>query len=93
MISKLEEKIDLDVLTFAFIAINKLSPIYFHSYFTPNSSTDGFGTRLATRGDELLSLKRNNVLYELKTVQHLALNWGILFQFSEVLLVLFQILL
>ena len=68
-ILKLEDMIHFNILTFVFKAINKLSPKYFHNYFTPNSSAHGFGTRQATRGDLFLSLKRNT-LYGLKTVQY-----------------------
>ena len=68
-ILKLEDMIHFNILTFVFKAINKLSPKYFHNYFTSNSSAHGFGTRQATRGDRFLSLKWTT-LYGLKTVQY-----------------------
>ena len=69
MIVKLEDMLHLNVLTFVYKAINKLSPVYFHNYFTPDSSVHRFGTRQATRGDLYISLKRTT-LYGLKTVQY-----------------------
>ena len=68
-ILKLEDMIHFNISTFVFKAINKLSPKYFHNYFTPNSSAHGFGTRQATKGDLFPSLKRTT-LYGLKTVQY-----------------------
>ena len=50
-------------------AINKLSPVYFHNYFTLDSSVHRFETRQATRGDLYISLKRTT-LDGLKTVQY-----------------------
>ena len=68
-IMKLEDIFHLNILTFVFKAINKLSPIYFHNYFTPSSSVHRFGTRQATRGDLFNTLK-NTTLYGHKTVQY-----------------------
>ena len=68
-IMKLEDILHLNILTFVFKAINKLSPIYFHNYFTPGSSVHRFGTRQATRGDLFNTLK-NTTLYGQKTIQY-----------------------
>ena len=68
-IVQLEDIIHLNVLTFVYKAINKLSPVYFHNYFTLDSSVHRFATRQATRGDLFISLKRTT-LYGLKTVQY-----------------------
>ena len=68
-ILKLEDMIHFNILTFAYKAINKLSPACFHNFFTPNSSVHRFGTRQVTRGDLFKSLK-NTTLYGLKTIQY-----------------------
>ena len=49
--------------------MNKISSVYFHNYFTPDSSVHSFGTRQATRGDLFISFKRTT-LYGLKTVKY-----------------------
>ena len=66
---KLDDIFHLNILTFVVKAINKLSPIYFHNYFTPSSSVHRFETRQATRGDLFNTLK-NTILYGHKTVQY-----------------------
>ena len=68
-IMKLEDILHLNILTSVFKAINKLSPVYFHNYFTPSSSVNTFGTRQAARGDLFNTLK-NTTLYGQKTVQY-----------------------
>ena len=68
-ILKLEDMIHSNILTFAYKAMNKLSPTCFHNFFTPNSSVHRFGTRQVTRGDLFKSLK-NTTLYGLKTIQY-----------------------
>ena len=68
-IMKLEDIFHLNILTFVFKAINKLSPIYFHNYFSPSSSVHRFGTRHATRGDLFNTLK-NTTLHGHKTAQY-----------------------
>ena len=65
----LEDLLHLNLLIIVYKAINKISPIYFHEFFTPNSSVHRFGTRQATRGDLFISLKRMT-LYGLKTIQY-----------------------
>ena len=67
-IIKLQDMLHLNISTFAYKAIHKLSPVCFHNYFSPNSSVHRIGTRLSTRGDLFLSLKRTT-LYGLQTVQ------------------------
>ncbi len=57
------------IINFVLKAINRLSPAYFHNYFTPSSSVHRFGTRQATRGDLLNTLK-NTTLYRLQTAQY-----------------------
>ena len=75
---KLEDILHLNILTFVFKAINKLSPIYFHNYCTHSSSVHRFGTRQATRGDLFNTLK-NTTLYGEKTIQHFGSNlWNTL---------------
>ena len=56
-ILKLEDVSHFNLLVFVYRAMNKISPIYFHDYFTPDSSVHRFGTRQATRGDLFISLK------------------------------------
>ena len=68
-IVKLEDIFNLNVLTFVYKAMNKISSVYFHNYFTPDSSVHSFGTRQATRGDLFISFKRTT-LYGLKTVKY-----------------------
>ena len=68
-IIKLQDMLHLNVSTFAYKAIHKLSPVCFHNYFTPNSSIHRIGTRQSARGDPFLSLKRTT-LYGLQTVQY-----------------------
>ncbi len=68
-ILKLENILHLNTLIFVFKAINNLSPIYFHNYFTPNSTVHRFGTRQASRGDLFNTLK-NTTLYGLQTVKY-----------------------
>ena len=83
----LEDLLYLNLLIIVYKAINKISPIYFHEFFTPNSSVHRFGTRQATRGDLFISLKRTT-LYGLKLYNTLTLNYGMLSRFSHALLVL-----
>ena len=68
-ILKLGDVFQLNLLIFVYKAINKMPPIYFHDYFTPDSSVHRFGTRQAARGDLFISLKRTTI-YGLKTVQY-----------------------
>jgi hypothetical protein len=68
-ILKLEDTLHLNILTFVYKAINKLSPSHFHNYFQPNSTIHKIGTRQATRGDLFKSL-RNTTLYGLQTIQY-----------------------
>ena len=68
-IVKLEDMLHLSILSFVYKTINKLSPICFHDYFTPDSSIHRFGNRQATRGDLYIALKITS-LYGLKTVQY-----------------------
>ena len=46
---KLEDIFNLNVSTFLNVhkAINKISPVHFHNYFTLDSSVHSFGTRQA----------------------------------------------
>ena len=67
-ILKVEDLLHLNILTFVYKSINKLSPSCFHNYFTPNSSVHRFGTRQATRGDLFKSFK-NTTVYGLQTIQ------------------------
>ena len=78
----------LNILSFVYKAFNKLSLVSFRNYFTPDSYVHSYGTRQATRGDLLILLKRTS-LYGLKTIQTLALNYGIPFHSSFGLLVQF----
>ena len=68
-IMKLEDMLHLSILSFVYKAIDKLSPICFHCYFTPDSLIHRFGTRQATRDDLYIALKRTS-LYGPKTVQY-----------------------
>ena len=68
-ILKLEDVFHLDLLIFVYKAIHNISPIYFHDYFTPDSSVHRFGTRQAVRADLFISLKRTT-LYGLKTIHY-----------------------
>ena len=70
---KLENILHLNNLTFVFKAITKLSPIYFHNYFTPSSSVHRFGTRQANGGD-LFNILKNNTLYGPQTVEYFLLK-------------------
>ena len=67
-ILKVEDLLHLNILTFVYKSIKKLSPSCFHNYFTPNSSVHRFGTRQATRGDLFKSFK-NTTVYGLQTIQ------------------------
>ena len=66
---KIVDVLHLNILTFVYKSINKLSPSCFHDYFQPNSSVHRIGTRQATRGDLLKSIK-NTTLYGLQTNQY-----------------------
>ena len=68
-ILKLEDTLHLNILTFVYKAINRLSPSCFRNYFQPNSTIHKIGTRQATRGDLFKSLK-NTTLYGLQTIQY-----------------------
>ena len=68
-IAKLEDMLHLNILTFVYKAINKLTPVYFHNYFTLDSSVHRFETSQASRGDLFISLKRTT-LHGLKTVHY-----------------------
>ena len=68
-ILKLEDTLHLNILTFAYKAINRLSPSCFHNYFQLNSTIHKIGTRQATRADLFKSLK-NTTLYGLQTIQY-----------------------
>ena len=77
-ILKLEDMLHLNILSFVYRAINKLSPISFHNYFTPDCYVYRYGTRPATRVDIFILLKRTS-LYGLKMYNILALSYGIPF--------------
>ena len=62
-IIKLQDILHLNISTFAHKAIQKLSPVCCHNYFTPNSSVHRIGTHQSTRGDLFLSLKRTTLLW------------------------------
>ena len=49
-ILKLEDTLHLNILTFVYKAINKLSPSYFHNFFQLSTTVHKIGTRHATRG-------------------------------------------
>ena len=66
---KIVDVLHLNILTFVYKSINKLSPSCFHDYFQPNSSVHRTGTRQATRGDLFKSIK-NTTLYGLQTIQY-----------------------
>ena len=68
-ILKLEDVIHLNILTFVYKALNKVSPACFHTYFTPHSSVHRIVTRQVTRGDLFQSLK-NTTIYGLKTIKY-----------------------
>ena len=63
---KIVDVLHLNILTFVYKSIDKLSPSCFHDYFQPNSSVHRIGTRQATRGDLFKSFK-NTTLYGLQT--------------------------
>ena len=50
-IIKIQDMLHLNISTFAYKAIHKLSPVCFHNYFTPDSSVHRIGTRQSTRGE------------------------------------------
>ena len=66
---KIEDILHLNILTFVYKSINKLSPPYFYGYFQPNSAIHKIATRQATRGDLFKSF-RNTTLYGLQTIQY-----------------------
>ena len=68
-ILNLEDTLHLHSLTFVYQAINTSSSSHFHNYFHPNTTVHKIGTRQATRGDLLKSLK-NTVMYGLQTIQY-----------------------
>ena len=68
-ILKLADMVHINILTFVFKAMNKLSPIHCHNYFMPSYTIHSFETCQATRSDLFLSLKRIS-LYGLKSVQY-----------------------
>ena len=68
-IVKLEDMLHLSILSFVYIAINKILPACFHEYFTPDSSIHWFETHQAARGYLFILLKRTS-LYAHKTVQY-----------------------
>ena len=57
-IINLQGMLHLNISTFAYRAIHKLSPVYFYNYFTPNSSVHGTGTHQSTRCDLFFPLER-----------------------------------
>ena len=68
-IIKLHDMLHLNISTFAYKAIHKLSLVCFHNYFTHNSSVHRIGARQSARGDLFFSLKRTT-LYGIQTVQY-----------------------
>ena len=68
-ILKLEDTLHLNILTFVYKAINKLSPSHFHNYFHLSTSVHKIGTQQATRGDLFKSLK-STAMYCLQTIQY-----------------------
>ena len=91
-ILKLEDTLHLNILTFVYKAINKLSPSYFHNYFQPNATVHKIRIRKATRGDLFKSLK-NTTAYGLQTIQYVGCKlWNTLplFIWLCVLLALLQ---
>ena len=74
----------LNILSFVYKAINKLSQVSFHNYCTPDSYVHRYGTHQATRGDLFILLKRIS-LYGLKTVQYFgSMLWNTLPLFMRV---------
>ena len=68
-ILKLEDALHINILTFVYKAITKLSPSTFHNYFRPNITVHKIGTRQATRGD-LCKSRKNTAMYGLQTIQY-----------------------
>ena len=83
-ILKLEDTLHLNILTFVYKAINRLSPSCFH-----NSNQTQLSIRLAlVRQPEVISLNPLRILHFIvyKQFNNLAPNFGTLFHFSYVLL-------
>ncbi len=68
-ILKLEDILHLNILTFVYNSINKISPSCFHNYFQPNAAIHKIGTRQASRGDIFQSVV-NTSRYGLKTIKY-----------------------
>ncbi len=80
----LKHILHVNILIFVYKTINRLSPSCFHNYFQWNSSIHKIGTRQATRGDLLKSLK-NPTLGGLQTIQYFgSKHWNTLLLFIRV---------
>ena len=66
---KIVDVLHLNILTFVYKSIDKLSPSCFHDYFQPNSSVHRIGTRQATRGDLFKSFKNTTLFGPLTKIQ------------------------
>ena len=66
--SKIKDSLHLNILTFVYKSIKKLSPSCFHDSFQPSSSVYRIGTHQTTRGDLFKSFK-NTTIYGLQTIQ------------------------
>ena len=59
-----------NILTIVYKSLNKQSPSCFHDYFQPNSSARRIGTRQATRGDLLKSIKNTTIYGQNRGANH-----------------------
>ena len=61
---KIMDILHLNILTFVYKSVNRLSPSFFHDYFQLNSSVHRIGTHQATRGDLFKSMKNTTMVYK-----------------------------
>ena len=66
---KIVDILHLNILTFVYKSLNKLSISCFHDYFQTNLSVHRIGTRQATRGD-LFKSNKNTTMYGLQTIRY-----------------------
>ena len=61
-ILRLNDVFQLQLASFVYECVNKLSPLYFRNYFTAISSTHSIGTRQSRR-DDLFVERKNTTKY------------------------------
>ena len=75
-ILKLYDLFYLQLLTFVYESVNKISPICFHNFFETLTSVHQYDTRQASKGDIFMT-QENTLLYGLRSIRYAgAKSWN-----------------